>query len=60
MNFSTTKKKHCYEILNEVCEKVNIELEEAHYTVEGIEATVIDKYDGQKYKLTIVPEKSEQ
>ena len=30
----------------------------AHYTHDGIEAELIDNYDGQVYKMTLIPQEA--
>ena len=48
---------HCLELLDLITKIKDIKLVAANYTANGIEATVEDQFNKQKYQINIIPEK---
>lgn len=57
MSKAEIRPSHCLEALMALkqVEKEGYTLEDSHYTAEGVEATLVDELDGQRYLLTIQP-----
>lgn len=49
------KYSHCFELYQEITKCESIKTVSCHFTADGLEAVVQDKFDEQEYVLTIKP-----
>lgn len=49
------KRTHLLELISIMTSSDDIEMVKANYTATGVEATIIDKFDDQKYKVVLEP-----
>ena len=50
-----TKPSYCLEALTALQKARGYRWEDSHFTVDGIEATLVDESDGQRYTLELRP-----
>lgn len=50
-----TKPTYCLEALTALRQAKGYKWEDSHFTVDGIEATLVDEADGQRYTLELRP-----